>query len=79
MLQAMNLKDKTVIPDYLKYRDCGYIYFPDPAFLPFLRDIDVSLKEVVSIDGFHQEGDNLIKVRIFCMSLLTICIPTGCT
>ena len=80
IIQAMNLKDKTVIPDYLKYRDRGYMYFPDPAFLPFLRDIDASLKDVVSIDGFQQEGDNLVKVRVFSVYvILNYCSPTGCT
>ena len=47
------------------------MYFPDPAFLHFLCDIDSSLKEAVSIDGFQQEGDNLIKVEYsLCLSKL---------
>ena len=39
----------------------GYMYFPDPVFLPLLREIDTSVKEVVNFDGL-QQGDNMIKV-----------------
>ena len=28
MLQAINSKDKSDIPQYLQYRDCGFMYFP---------------------------------------------------
>ena len=79
ILQAMLIRDKSQIPGYLKYRDRGYMYFPDPAFLPFLRNIDTTLKTVINIDGLQQEGDNLIKVRIFlCICKLFVSL-TGCT
>jgi len=46
IFQAMLFRDKSQIPDYLKYRDRGYMHFPDPALLPFLRKIDTALKTV---------------------------------
>ena len=67
ILHHMKLKDKSKLPNYLKYRDRGYMYFPDPAFLPLLREIDTTVKEVVNVGGL-QQGDSLIKVRkLLCM------------
>ena len=51
ILQAVNIKDKSCIPGYLKYRDRGYMYFPDPIFLPYLRKVDTVLKQVVKRIG----------------------------
>ena len=62
MLQAMNLKDKSCIPDYLKHRDQGYMYFPHHSLIPFLRNLDTVVKETVNEDGFCKHGDDLIKV-----------------
>lgn len=64
ILRAVNSKDKTNIPDYLKYRDQGYMYFPDVVFICFLRDLDSAVKEIVNLNGLQQEGDNLIKVSM---------------
>jgi len=44
ILQAMLINQ---LPDYLKYRDRGYMYFPEPAFLPFLREIDTTFKKLL--------------------------------
>lgn len=62
ILHCMNSKDKVNVPSYLKYRDQGYMYSPDPILIPFLRELDTAVKEIVNLDGLHQEGDNLIKV-----------------
>ena len=62
ILQAINSKDKTAIPDYMKYRDFGYMYFPHPTFIPFFRHLDTTVKEVVNPSGINTEGNNLIKV-----------------
>ena len=35
ILQAINSKDKSAIPEYMKYRDLGYMYFPHPTFISF--------------------------------------------
>ena len=64
MLKAMNLKDKSGIPDYLKYRDRGYMYFPHGSLIPFLRSLDTVVKQSVNEDGFRKHGDDLIKVRM---------------
>ena len=62
ILQAVNIKDKSCIPGYLKYRDRGYMYFPDPIFLPYIRKVDTVLKQVVNSKGLDEHGADLIKV-----------------
>ena len=63
VLQAINTKDKSCIPGYLKYRDRGYMYFPDPLFVPYLREVDMVLKQVVNSKGLNEHGADLIKVN----------------
>ena len=64
LLHCMNSRSKVNVPSYLQYRDQGYMYFPDPVLIPFLRELDTAVKETVNLEGLHQEGDNLIKVSI---------------
>ena len=64
ILQAMNTKDKSNIPDYLKYRDRGFMYFPHSSFIPFLRAVDDIVKGVVNSNGLEENGHNLIKVHM---------------
>ena len=35
LLHIMNTREKSSLPPYLKYRDRGYMYTPDMAFIPF--------------------------------------------
>jgi len=65
LLHCINSKNKTNIPQYLSYRDRGYMYFPDAVFLPFLRDLDTVVTEIVNLDGLKKEGDKLIKVSLY--------------
>ena len=37
ILQAMVMKDKSNLPHYLKYRDRGFMYFPNVSFVPLLQ------------------------------------------
>jgi len=62
LLQAMKIKDKSEIPGYLQYRDKGYMYFPQSSLIPFFRNFDGILKEVVNENGFRKHGDDLVKV-----------------
>ena len=68
ILQAINCKDKSTIPNYLKYRDLGFMYFPHPTFIPLLRNLDTTLKEVVNPSGMEKYGSSLIKVTgsLYC-------------
>ena len=60
LLQAMKIKDKSSIPEYLQFCDKGYMFFPESSLI---RKFDGVLKQVVNDDGFRKHGDNLIKVK----------------
>ena len=55
------MKDKSKLPQYLMYRNNGYMYFPDITFIPFLRNLDVVVKGVINTDTI-QDDDQIIKV-----------------
>ena len=46
ILHCMNYRNKVDVPSYLKYRDQGYMYFPDPVLIPFLRGLDRAVKKL---------------------------------
>uniref|UniRef100_A0A1X7U8E3 Uncharacterized protein n=1 Tax=Amphimedon queenslandica TaxID=400682 RepID=A0A1X7U8E3_AMPQE len=62
VLQTINTKDKSDMPGYLKYRDKGQMYSPDPVFIPFFRSVDKCIKGVVNEKGIEDHGNELIKV-----------------
>ena len=62
LLHIINTREKSGLPQYLKYRDRGYMYTPDEAFIPFFRAIDQCIKEVVNEKGLQDHGDQLVKV-----------------
>ena len=62
------MKDKSDIPGYLKYQGHGFMYFPHKVFIPFLQQIDASVKQVINPTSFSKHGSSLIKVRPFTTS-----------
>ena len=72
ILQAMKIKDKSCIPEYLQYYDKEYMYFPQSSLIPFFRNFDGVLKEVVNDDGFHKHGADLIKYANWVANAHTI-------
>ena len=72
VLQSINTKNKAGMPDYLKYRDKGYMYSPDPMFIPFFRAVDECIKSVVNEKGFKEHGDQLVKVSKSCCTHIFI-------
>ena len=66
ILQAINSKDKSDIPQYLQYQDRGNMYFPHKTFIPFLRKLDTNLKKLINVQSFNEHGDSLIKVNHNC-------------
>ena len=63
ILQAMNLKDKAILPQYLQYCDRGFMYFPDISFISFLRSVDEIVKKCMNMNTLKQDGSDVIKVR----------------
>ena len=64
ILHAINTKDKKSIPEYLKYRDHGFMYSPHVTFIPFFCDVDHCVQEVVNPNGFQQHAHKFIP--FFC-------------
>ena len=62
VLQAINTKDKSNVPEYLKYRDQGFMYFPHVTFIPFLKAVDDCVKGVVNSNGLEENGSDLVQV-----------------
>ena len=60
ILQALNTKDKEKVPDYLQYRDKGFMYFPREELIPFLQEVDVAVKSVCNESGFKKYGTSLV-------------------
>ena len=60
ILQRINSYTKEHIPDYLKYRDNGHMYFPCPAILQFLTAVDLTTKENANEAGFKEHGSDLL-------------------
>ena len=60
ILQSLNTKDKKKVPSYLRYRDKGYMYFPCEELIPFLQDVDATVKAVCNDKGFRKHGTSLV-------------------
>ena len=78
VLQAINSKDKSDIPDYLKYRDRGFMYFPHRCFIPFLKKVDKIVKKVTNMSGLNEHGDDLVKVNNYHKSLFLLSCLLDC-
>ena len=58
----MHLEEgKSHIPEYLKYRDKGFMYFPIPEMLPLLKAVDVKTKKLVNNESFTELGSDMLK------------------
>ena len=62
ILKAMECHNKTVIPPSLQYRDRGFMYFPDPAFITFIKAVDNKVRTIVNDGGIKQHGKNIIAI-----------------
>ena len=61
MLQALNTKDKEKVPKNLKYQDKGFMYFPHEEVIPFLQEVDATVKTACNPEGFHKYGKSLVQ------------------
>ena len=48
ILKALVASNKSKIPEYLKCRDEGHMYFPHEELLPFLKEVDIAVKRIVN-------------------------------
>ena len=50
---TMTMKDKISLPLYLKYRDRGFMYFPDSSFVTFIETINDAIRAVMSTNSLE--------------------------
>lgn len=62
VLKCIQCVNKDHIPQELKYRDNGHMYFPAVEFLPFLRALDQSVMENANVASFKKYGAHFIEV-----------------
>ena len=63
ILQKLSIhkeQEKEHIPDSLKYRDKGHMYFPCKELLPLVKEVDVSSKECTNTESFKKHGSELL-------------------
>ena len=72
------MKDKTNLP-YLKYRDRGFMYFPDYTFVPFTRSVHETVRSVVSITSLEENTIEVCDVPVLDnIHLTAICLLDSC-
>jgi len=64
VLQALNTKNKENVPKYLQYRDKGFMYFPCDKLLPFLQELDKTVKTCCNEEGFRKYGKLLLQETV---------------
>lgn len=60
------------MPEYLKYRDEGFMYSPIKESISFFRSVDDCVREEVNKSKFQDHGSNLVAVSYVVFKLLTI-------
>ena len=59
-LSVHQKKNKDHVPDYLKYRDKGYMYFPCTELLSFLIAVDKATTEKIDGTNFSPDGSKIL-------------------
>ena len=63
-LSVHRKEDKDHVPDYLKYRDEGHMYFPCVELLPFLKATDIATKKEINNTTFSQQGSDMLTTIV---------------
>ncbi len=64
LLKCIQCDDKTHIPEELKYRDRGHMYFPSKEILCFLKHVDACVMENANEASFKKYGSEMIEVAV---------------
>lgn len=62
ILKSLVCCDKSVIPPSLQYWDRGFMYFPDPMFMTFIKAVDNKVRFVANNNGIKKHGKQIIEV-----------------
>ena len=76
------IKGKSHIPNYLQYRDRGFMYYLSEQFLPFLRAVDRNVRQYTNPDCFQCHGSQLVEVctciRMYVYIYVCVCSALMC-
>ena len=64
VLEWIRRVDKSTLLASLAYRDQGGMYFPDNDFVPFIRNLDESVRESANEEALQRYGKNLVKEQL---------------
>ena len=64
VLDWIRMTDKTTLPESLKYKDEGGMYFPHTLFIPFVRAVDECVREHANETSFKRYGSKLVQVCV---------------
>ena len=62
LLKGLECTDKSQVPQYLQYRDRGYMHFPKESFIPFFRAVDQCILEHANENALKKHGSKLVEV-----------------
>ena len=54
--------DKEKLPESLKYRDRGHMYFPHPKLTPFIKKLDEAVRTNTNDTEYKRLGKDLVEV-----------------
>ena len=57
ILQAIDIKDKSDVPQYLHYQDHGFRYFPHKTFIPYIQKLDTNLRKLINVQSLNKHRD----------------------
>ena len=63
--------DKEKLPESLKYRDRGHMYFPRPIVVPFIKELDEHVRTKAHATEYSQLGKDLVQVNMPYSPVLT--------
>lgn len=62
VLKNIQCIDKSHVPEYLQYRDRGYMYFPKMCFIPYFKAVDQCVLKLTNEEEFKKHGSKLVEV-----------------
>ena len=62
ILKAIQCTNKSHVPEYLQYRDMGYMYFPAARYIPFIMHVDQCVLEHANEQSLQEHGATLVAV-----------------
>ena len=63
-IKCIQCTDKSHVPEELRYRDRGHMYYTSKEFISFLRDVDTCVMANANDGTFRKYGSEMIDVGV---------------